>query len=143
MKKKRSVTLKDKTDWFTFIEQMDEIPDKDAYLHEKNENEKKIRKLDLHGLSLDEANKTVEKFIIKSFINGYRKILIVTGKGIRSKIYNDPYRSEKMGKLKYSVPQYINNNTDLLSKISSISKAELKDGGEGAFYIFLKNKKNL
>ena len=91
-------------------------------------------------MSLDKANKIVSKFIIESFDNGFRKILVVTGKGLRSKTYDDPYLSKKLSVLKYSVPEYIKNNPDLNSKISSISKADQKDGGEGAISILLKKK---
>ena len=99
----------------------------------------KFPKLDLHGFSLSEANKEVKKFIIKSFQDGYKKLLIITGKGLKSKSHNNPYLSEKLNVLKYSVPEYITNNENLINKISKISKASLKDGGEGAIYIFLKN----
>jgi len=97
--------------------------------------------LDLHGFSLSDANKIVKKFIIESFNNGYHKLLIVTGKGLRSKFHNNPYFSEKLSVLKYSVPEYIKNNENLTNKIRRISKADLKDGGAGAMYIFLKNTK--
>jgi len=95
----------------------------------------------LHGYSLLEANKIVEKFVIESFNKEYKKILIITGKGIRSKSYDNPYLSGKLSVLKHSVPEFIKNNEDLSDKIDRISKANLKDGGEGAIYIFLKNKK--
>ena len=106
---------------------------------EKNINTNKVKKLDLHGFSLIEANKIVKKFIIESFNNGCKKILVVTGKGSRSKSYDNPYLSEKLSVLKYAVPEYINNDENLINKISKISQASLKDGGEGAIYIFLKN----
>ena len=92
----------------------------------------------MHGLSLHKANEEAKKFIIKSFEDKYKKLLIITGKGSRSKVHKNPYLSEQMNILKYSVPEFIKNDQDLLGKISKISKAELKDGGEGAFYIFLK-----
>ena len=101
----------------------------------------KVPKLDLHGFSLSEANKEVKKFIIESFQDGCKKLLIITGKGLKSKSHNNPYLSEKLNVLKYSVPEYITNNENLINKISKISKASLKDGGEGAIYIFLKNNK--
>ena len=85
------------------------------------------------------VNKIVKQFIIESFNNGYQKLLIVTGKGARSKSHENPYLSEKLSVLKYSVPEYINNDENLINKIRKISKASLKDGGEGAIYIFLKN----
>ena len=95
--------------------------------------------MDLHGFSLNKANKIVKKFIIESFENGFKKLLIVTGKGLRSKSHDNPYLSEKLSVLKYAVPEYIMNKENLCNKISRISKADLKDGGEGAIYIFLKN----
>ena len=106
----------------------------------ENFNQNKVNKLDLHGHSLIEANQLVKDFITKSFENGYRKLLIVTGKGSRSKSYDNPYFSEKLSVLKHSIPEYIENNQDLNSKIISISKADQKDGGEGAIYILLKKK---
>ena len=143
MKKKYSVKSKDKRDWSDFTQKIGKIFNKDLNYNEQNINLNKIRRLDLHGASLDEANRIVKKFITESSKNGYKKILIVTGKGLRSKVYNDPYRSEKMNVLRYSVPEYIQNNEDLSSKITKISQAELNDGGEGAIYVFLKNQKNL
>ena len=86
------------------------------------------------------SNKIVKEFIIESFHRGYKKLLLVTGKGLRSKSYNNPYVSEKLNVLKYSVPEFIKNDEDLKGKISRILKADIKDGGEGAIYIFLKNK---
>jgi DNA-nicking Smr family endonuclease len=85
----------------------------------------------------------VKKFINESFNRGYKKLLIVTGKGLRSKSYDNPYVSEKLSVLKYSVPEFIKNDENLNNKISRISKAEIKDGGEGAIYIFLKNNKKI
>ena len=117
---------------------MDSIGVKEADLVHKNTKVNKVPRLDLHGFSLEQANKTTKDFITKSFNNGCKKILIVTGKGSRSKSYDNPYLSEKLSTLKYSIPDYINNDESLINKISKISKADLKDGGEGAFYIFLK-----
>ena len=97
--------------------------------------------MDLHGFSLSQSNKIVKKFIIESFNRGYKKLLIITGKGLRSKSYNNPYVSEKLNVLKYSVPEFIKNDENLNNKISRTSKAAIKDGGEGAIYIFLKNNK--
>ena len=139
MKKKYVVPTKDKEDWINFTNQIGNISPKEVDLLQKNLGKDKIPKLDLHGISLNEANKVVEKFVIKSFDLGFKKILIVTGKGLRSKSYNDPYVSEKLSVLRYSVPEFIKNNESLSKKISSISKADLKDGAEGAIYIFLKN----
>ena len=138
MKKKYSVTPKDKKDWLTFTKHLAEVHDKEIYLAKSNARVNKMRRLDLHGQSLDQANKTVKKFILESFENKYKKLLIITGKGSRSKVYDNPYLSEQMNKLKYSVPEFIKNDETLYEKIKKISEADLKDGGKGAFYIFLK-----
>ena len=141
VKKKYSASAKDKKDWVAFTKQIGNIEPKKADLSRQNTKINKMRKLDLHGLSLIEANKIVKKFIIESFNNGYKKLLIVTGKGLRSKSHHNPYLSEKLSVLKYSIPEYIKNDENLNQKISRISKADVKDGGEGAIYIFLKNNK--
>ena len=143
VKKKNSVTSKDKKDWIAFTKQMGNINVKESDFLKENIEINKVQKLDLHGFSLIEANKIVKNFVVQSFENGYKKLLIVTGKGLRSKSYSNPYLSEKLNILKYSIPEYIKNDENLKQKIRRISKASLKDGGEGAIYIFLKNKKNL
>ena len=141
MKKKYSASIKDKKDWSTFTKELKNIYDKDSSLEDRNKNSNKIGKIDLHGLSLDKANEIVENFINESFTTGYKKLIVVTGKGLRSQVYKDPYRSGKMSVLRYSVPEYIKNNENLSSKVSRIEKADLKDGGDGAIYIFLKSIK--
>ena len=139
MKKKHFVTPKDKKDWDVFTKQIGDISPKESDLLKENIEINKVKKLDLHGSSLIEANKIVKKFIIESFNNGYKKLLVVTGKGLRSKSYNNPYVSEKLNVLRYSVPEFIKNDENLNNKISRIAQADIKDGGEGAIYIFLKN----
>ena len=138
MKKKFAASSKDKKEWSSFTSNLKNVYNKDEYIKKKDTENKKILKLDLHGLALDEANQSVKKFINNASRRQYKKLLVVTGKGLRSKVYNDPYRSEKMHVLKYSVPEFIKNNEDLSTKIKRISEADIKDGGEGAFYIFLK-----
>ena len=138
MKKKYPVTYKDKKDWIAFTKRLENIHNKDDDFIKQNNRVNKIKRLDLHGLSLNQANKIVKKFIIDSFEEGYKKLLIITGKGLRSKVYKNPYLSEQLSVLKNSVPEFIKNNEDLSKKISSIATADLKDGGDGAFYIFLK-----
>ena len=141
MKKKYSASAKDKKDWVAFTKQIGNIEPKKADLSRQNTKINKMRKLDLHGLSLIEANKIVKKFIIESFNNGYKKLLIVTGKGSRSKSYENPYLSEKLSVLKYSVPDYIKNDENLNSVVIKITQASQKDGSEGAINIFLKDNK--
>ena len=143
MKKKYSASSKDKKDWVNFTKQIGNIGAKEDDLLEENQQINKVRKIDLHGYSLNNANKVVKKFIIESFNQNYKKLLIVTGKGSRSKSYDDPYISESLSVLKNSVPEYIKNDENLNSIISKIVQASQKDGGEGAINIFLKNNKKL
>ena len=143
VKKKYVATFQDKKDWIDFTKQIDNIGVKEADLLQENIQINKVPKLDLHGSSLTVSNKIVKEFIIESFHHGYKKLLLVTGKGLRSKSYNNPYVSEKLNVLRYSVPEFIKNDEDLKNKISKVLEADIKDGGEGAIYIFLKNNKNL
>ena len=143
MKKKYTASSKDKRDWTAFTKQIGDISPKESDLWVQNTEINKVRKLDLHGSSLIEANKIVEKFIVESFDAGYKKLLIVTGKGLRSKSYYNPHVSDKLSVLRYSVPEFIRTDENLNSKIKRISKAEIKDGGDGAIYIFLKNNKKI
>ena len=138
VKKKNLISSKDKKDWLAFTKQMGNIKAKESDLLKENIKLSEVKKLDLHGFSLIEANKIVKNFIINSFNSGYKKLLIVTGKGLRSKSHSNPYISEKLNVLKYSIPEFIENNENLKSKINKISRADIKDGGEGAIYIFLK-----
>ena len=141
MKKKYSASLKDKKDWADFTKQVGNISVTEDDFLEDNRQINKVRKLDLHGYSLDDANKAVKKFIIESFDKGYNKLLVITGKGLRSKSYDNPYISENLSVLKNSVPEYIKNNENLNSIINKIIQADQQDGGEGAINIFLKNNK--
>ena len=126
-----------------FTKKIDNIsPKEDDFVKEKTDKNK-VPRLDLHGYSLSESNKIVKKFIIKSFNQGLKKILVITGKGLRSKFYDNPYVSEKLSVLRYSVPEFIRNDENLSDKISGMEEARIRDGGEGAIYIFLKSNKNL
>ena len=138
MKKKYSASSKDKKDWVNFTKQIGNIGVKEDDLLEENQQINKVRKIDLHGYSLNNANKVVKKFIIESFNQNYKKLLIVTGKGSRSKSYDDPYISESLSVLKNSVPEYINSNLSLSKHIVSISEADKKNGADGAIIIKLK-----
>jgi len=143
VKKKYSVSNKDKRDWIDFTKNPGNLYDKDNNFLKQNKEINFTKKIDLHGSSLSEANTIVENFINDCFALGYKKLIIITGKGSRSKNFKNPYRSEKMSVLKHSVPEYIKNNLSLFNKINKISKASLEDGGDGAFYIFLKNNKKI
>ena len=141
MKKKYVVSSKDKKDWIDFTKQISNISPKESDFFQDDAEINKVRKLDLHGISLSESNKIVKKFVLESFNQGYKKLLIVTGKGLRSKSYDNPYISEKLSVLRYAVPEFINNDESLNNKVKKISIASIKNGGEGAIYIFLKSNK--
>ena len=137
---KKKPTLEDFKTWKNFTSSKKKIEDKDFALYQDQKKKNpKIKKIDLHGYSLDEANRKIEILIEKYFKEGVEKIIVITGKGLRSKTINNPYVSKDLSILKNSVPEYINKNLKIKNKIKSISKAEIKDGGEGAFYIFLKS----
>ena len=84
--------------------------------------------------------KLLRNFIRKSYEDKVHKLIIVTGKGLHSNNEKDPYVSKDLGILKYSIPDFLKNNSELMKIISNISEASIKDGGSGAFYIFLKKK---
>tara|TARA_B100000941_G_scaffold179989_1_gene129027 strand:+ start:314 stop:724 length:411 start_codon:yes stop_codon:yes gene_type:complete len=132
------ITEKDKKIWDEFLSNDQKLPDKDNFQVEIKTQ--KIRSLDLHGKTLDEANQIIEEFIIKSHKDKVHKLIIVTGKGLHSSNEKDPYVSKDLGILKYSVPEFLKNNSELMKIISEIKDASINDGGSGAFYIFLKKK---
>ena len=134
-----NISDKDKQDWNNFINSKEKLPNKDTKFNKKKIFE--TRSIDLHGYTLDAANKTIEDFIKKAFLENVNKIIVVTGKGIHSDNEKDPYVSKELGILKYSVPEFISNNTSLMSMINEITDAKIEDGGGGAFYIFLKKNK--
>ena len=134
------ISDKDKKDWEEFLSKDQKLPNKDN--SKKKLERGKVTSIDLHGYTLEEANRTVENFINKSFENNISKLIIVTGKGLHSDNANDPYVSKDLSILKYSVPEFIKKNQELMMKIYDIKEADIKDGGDGAFYIFLK-KNNL
>ena len=136
-----NISDKDKKDWHKFINSTEKLPNKD-FKSQKNKN-LKIRSIDLHGYTLDEANKTIENFINEAFSENINKLIIVTGKGLHSENEKDPYVSKDLGILKYSVPEFINNNASLMKMINEITDAKIEDGGGGAFYIFLKKNKSI
>ena len=133
-----NISDKDKKDWQDFLSKNDPLPNKDSKISE--ENKTKSKSFDLHGYSLDQANKQIEDLIKSSHESGIKKLIIVTGKGIHSKNERDPYISKELGILRYSVPEYIRNQKELMKLINSIEEADHSDGGSGAFYIFLKKK---
>jgi len=132
------ISDKDKKDWENFISSEDKLPNKDNKFKEKKIL--KIKSLDLHGQSLEEANKSIEDFIIRSYEDKINKLIIVTGKGLHSNNQKNPYVSKDLSILKYSVPEFIRKNKEIMKKIIEIKDAEIEDGGAGSFYIYLKKK---
>ena len=132
---------KDKKDWEDFTSNNNKIPNKDFKKNKDKNNQGIVKKIVLHGFSLENANKTIEDFITKCFNNNVNKIIVITGKGLRSKNISNPYVSRDLSILKYSVPEFINSQLNLMKIIKKIKKADIEHGGEGAFYIYLKNFK--
>ena len=135
------ISDKDKKDWETFLSSKEKILDKDFKTQKKKRL--KISSIDLHGYTLEQANKTIEEFILKSYEEDIGKLIVVTGKGIHSDVEKNPYVSKDLSILKYSVPEFINNNQNLMKIIIDIQDAKVEDGGSGAFYIYLKKKKKI
>ena len=130
------LTDKDKKDWQNFLDSSDKLQNKDI---DYPQNKKiMVRSIDLHGYTLEEANKEISKFIENSFLNGVKKINVITGKGMRSKNYDDPYQSKDLSMLKHSIPEYIKNNSELMKKIIKIDFDSVNSPSKGNFDIFLK-----
>jgi len=135
----KKLSDKDKKDWQNFLLNEEKLPDKDLSFKKKIRQEK-IKKIDLHGYTLEEANKAIEQFIQKCFDESFTKIIVITGKGLRSKNAANPYLSKDLSILKYSVPEFIESKKNLVNMITEITDAKVEDGGSGAFYVYLKNK---
>ena len=130
------ISNKDKRDWENFITSSDKLEDKDPL--KKDKTSIKTKSIDLHGFTLEEANKVIEQFINDSYLENIKKLIVVTGKGLHSQNDKDPYLSKDLSILKYSVPDFIEGNQELMKKILEMKDADIKDGGTGAFYIYLK-----
>tara|TARA_B100000795_G_C22479619_1_gene316136 strand:+ start:94 stop:519 length:426 start_codon:yes stop_codon:yes gene_type:complete len=138
----KKLSDKDKQEWENFLKNKETIPNKDA-VSKKNIRHEKIKKIDLHGYTIEEANRAVEIFIQKCFQEYVTKIIVITGKGLRSKNIENPYLSKNLSILKYSVPEFIENNKSLTQMIIETKDAKIEDGGTGAFYLYLRNKNKL
>jgi DNA-nicking Smr family endonuclease len=135
----KKISDNDKKDWENFLKNKEKLPNKD-FVNRKNIRKEKVKKIDLHGYTIEEANKAVEQFIQKCFDESVTKAIVITGKGLRSKNVANPYLSKDLSILKYSVPEFIESNISLIKMIIEITDAKIEDGGGGAFYIYLKNK---
>ena len=132
------ISDKDKKAWHDFLSSSEPLPNKDLKLNKNNTV--KTKNIDLHGFTLEEANRAIERFINSSYENKVSKIIVVTGKGLHSDVEKNPYVSKDLSILKYSVPEFIQNNSELMKKIIEIKDAKVEEGGSGAFYIFLRKK---
>ncbi len=137
----KKISEKDKKDWLNFLKSDEKLKNKDLNTNKNTSPNNKT--IDLHGFTLEEANKKIEKIINDAYEKDVSKVIVVTGKGIHSNVEKDPYVSKDLSILKFSVPDYIENNSELMKKIIEIKDADKEDGGSGAFYIYLKRKKKL
>jgi len=133
------ISEKDVKDWENFLSNKEKLEDKDISL--KKINKQKVKTIDLHGYTLDQANQNISDFINQNYLAGVNKLIVVTGKGLHSENEKNPYVSKDLSILKYSVPEFIKNNKSLMNKIYEFGEAKIEDGGSGAFYIFLKKPK--
>ena len=130
---------KDKKDWQDFLNSSKKLQSKD--IDQPNKIKILERSIDLHGFTLDEANKEISEFIKNCYLNRVKKINVITGKGMRSKNLNNPYQSTDLGILKYSVPEYIKNSPELMEKIMRLDIESVNSPSKGNFDIFLKTIK--
>ena len=135
----KKITNKDKRDWKKFLDSNNKLENKDIIFNKINKNEK-VRSIDLHGNTLESANKVISNFIERCYSDNISRINVITGKGLRSKNKEDPYLSKDLSILKYSVPDYIKNNSELMKKIKEIDFDSVNNASQGKFNILLKKK---
>ena len=138
MTKYKDLSPEDKKNWEDYIKNPSDVFDKDKSNSINTEKKSRFR-FDLHGFTLDQANKKVKEIILSCTEKKYKEILFITGKGKHSTSDKDIYTSKDLGRLKYSVPEFINSDQELRALIVSIQDAKIKDGGEGAIIIKLKS----
>ena len=134
---KKKITNKDKKDWKKFLDSNNKLENKDIIFNKVNKNEK-VRSIDLHGNTLEGANKVISNFIERCYFDNVSSINVITGKGSRSKNKEDPYLSKDLSILKYSVPDYIKNNSKLMEKIKKLDLDSVNNPSKGTFSILLK-----
>ena len=137
----KKLSDKDKKDWGSFIKSKDKIYNKDSSNETNIRRKISTKTIDLHGYSLENANKTINEYIKNCFSENIKRLIVITGKGLRSNTQNDPYVSKDLSILKYSVPEFIKSNKDLMKLIKEIKSADIEEGGKGALIIYLKNSK--
>tara|TARA_B100001250_G_C19152581_1_gene508637 strand:- start:94 stop:510 length:417 start_codon:yes stop_codon:yes gene_type:complete len=135
----KKISKKDKKDWKNFLDSEETIENKDVTIIANKKNIHS-RSIDLHGYTLENANEIINNFISECYLNNINKIKVITGKGSRSKNKEDPYLSIDLSILKYSVPDYIKNNFELMKKIKKLDLDSISDINKGSFNIILKKK---
>ena len=131
-----NISDKDKKDWQNFLKSKEKLENKDGIINKKKI--KSSRSIDLHGYTIAEANTKIKDCINKCYKDGIYKLVVVTGKGLHSTNEQNPYVSKDLSILKYSVPEFISHNKNLMKIIYEMKDAKIEDGGSGAFYILLK-----
>ena len=137
----KKLSDKDKKEWESFIKSNDKIYNKDSSNETNPKRKISTKTIDLHGYSLENANKTINEYIKNCFSENIKRLIVITGKGLRSNTQNDPYVSKDLSILKHSVPEFIKSNMDLMKLIKEIKSADIEEGGKGALIIYLKNSK--
>jgi len=135
----KKISDKDKKDWQEFINNNERLENKDKEIQKDQKNFKK-KSIDLHGYTLENANKAINDFVNKCYLEEIRNIKVITGKGSRSKNKENPYLSTDLSILKYSVPNYIKNNSELMKKIKELDFDSVNNISQGTFDILLKKK---
>ena len=137
----KKISDKDKKDWESFVKSNEKIYDKDSSNETNPRRNISTKTIDLHGYSLENANKTINEYIRNSYSENIKRLIVITGKGLRSNTQTDPYVSKDLSILKNSVPEFIKNNINLMKLIKEIKIADKEEGGKGALIIYLKNSK--
>ena len=137
----KKLSDKDKKDWESFVKSNEKIYNKDSSEQKKLNKKILTKTIELHGYSLENANKTISEYIKQCYSDNIKRLVVITGKGLRSNTQNDPYVSKDLSILKHSVPEFIKSNMDLIKLIKEIKMADEEEGGSGAFIIYLKNFK--
>ncbi len=137
----KKLSDKDKKDWESFVKSNEKIYNKDSSEQKKLNKKILTKTIDLHGYSLENANKTISEYIKQCYSDNIKRLVVITGKGLRSNTQNNPYVSKDLSILKHSVPEFIKSNMDLIKLVKEIKMADEEEGGSGAFIIYLKNFK--
>ncbi len=98
-------------------------------------------RLDLHGMTQDDAHASLVGFIRRCSPQGLRTVLVITGKGGAGRTSRDDHDAipRERGVLKRNVPRWLGGH-ELSSLVISYTSAHVRHGGEGAIYVRLRRK---